>query len=188
MSILSVEAPPMSRVQIRTLASQVRDALGFRDRIFVDVGALLEFILPNVLPGFTYDVKSIEEMGNDHGLAEPDINTITLREDVYINALDGKGRDRATVLHELAHILLHKSDRISHRRAHGPPKAYQDPEWQAKVFAGEFLVPVHLIGSFTKVSDVARECGVSLDAARMQLKAYVKEGLISKGQITDLAS
>ncbi len=187
MSSLSVEAPPMSRAQIRNLAFQVREALGFRDRMFVDVGVLLEFILPKVLPGFTYDVKSLEEMGNDHGLAEPDINTITLREDVYINALDGKGRDRATVLHELAHLLLHKSDRIKHRRAQGPPKPYQDPEWQAKVFAGEFLVPAHLIGGFSKISDVARECGVSVDAARLQLRAYIKEGLIPEGQITDLA-
>lgn len=188
MTDLSIEATAMSREQIRSFALQIRKVLGLERQIYGNVAALLEFVLPSVIEGFVYDIRSKAEMGNDHGLAKPDDTTVVLREDVYERALDGHGRDRMTVLHEIGHLLLHKADRMSHRRASGPMKAFVDPEWQAKAFAGEFLVPAHLMAELHSVSAVAKACGVSLDAARFQLKTYEKEGLIPKGQIKDLAS
>lgn len=187
MSEISVEALPMSRQQIRQLARHIRVAFEIDDHLKVDVGALLEFELPKKMKGFTFDVKPISEMGDDHGFALPDMNLITLREDVYERAIYGHGRDRGTVIHELAHVLLHKSERMLHRRAVGAPVSYRDPEWQAKAFAGEFLVPAHLMEGFTSVAEVARACGVSVQCAAIQLKSYVREGLIQKGQIRDLA-
>lgn len=184
---LSVEAPPMSRKQIREFAFQVRKALGMESKLYVDIGPLLEFVLPTALNGFVYDVQEVKVMGNDHGQARPDESMIILREDVYERAVDGKGRDRGTVIHELGHLLLHKSDRMTHRRAMGPSKTYRDPEWQAKAFAGEFLVPAHLMKRFGSVTEVASVCGVSKECAKVQLFAYLREGLIEKGQIKDLA-
>lgn len=187
MADLSVEAPPMSRKQIREFTRQIRKALGIDQVVYIDVVSLLEFVLPNALPGFVLDIRDHSSMGGDHGQANPDQNMIVLREDVYEGALDGLGRDRGTVLHELGHVLLHKTERMTHRRAAGPPKTYRDPEWQAKAFSGEFLVPAHLIGGFTKIKEVADACGVSVDSAKFQLKTYLREGIIKKGQIEDLA-
>lgn len=186
MSDLNIEAAPMSRKQIRSLALKTREALGFGKVRFVPIEVLLEFVLPKAIIGFLYDIDGKEVLGDSHGLADPDNNKLTLREDVYERACEGKGRDRATVIHELAHILLHKSDRMRHRRATGPMKAFVDPEWQAKAFAGEFLVASNLLTGFTNVRQVADEFGVSVEAATIQLKAYVKDGIIKKGQITDL--
>ena len=187
MADLSFEAPPMSRKQIRELTRQIRKALGIDDVAYLDVAWLLEFVLPKALPGFVLDVRDRLNMGNDHGQAKPDHNMMVLREDVYLGALEGRGRDRGTVLHELGHILLHKSDRLTHRHADGPSKTFRDPEWQAKAFSGEFLVPAHLVAGFRSVKGVAEACGVSYDSAKFQLRAYRKEGIIEKGQIRDLA-
>jgi Zn-dependent peptidase ImmA (M78 family) len=187
MTSLSVEATPMSRKQIRSFARQVRMALGLENTLHVDIGTLLEHLMPKAMRGFIYDIRETLDMGSDHGRARPDDRVIELREDVYNGAIDGEGRDRMTVVHEIGHLLMHQSDRITHRRSFGPPIVYMDAEWQAKAFAGEFLIPVHLVQKFDSALKVAKACGVSIEAARMQLKQYTKEGLIEKGQIKDLA-
>jgi len=186
MSDLSIEAEPMSRKQIRSLALQVRELLGFKSIRYVPIEDLLEFLLPKAINGFVYDIRSKGDLGDTHGLAKPDGAKLFLREDVYERACSGKGRDRHTVIHELAHLLLHKSDRIHHRRATGPTKAFRDPEWQAKAFAGEFLVASNLLYGLTTVQQVAREFGVSVESATVQLRAYLRDGIIKKGQIVDL--
>ena len=187
MSDLSVEATPMSRAMIRQLAHKIRELLGVENEVYIDVGWLIELAMPKVMNGFVYDVQPIAQMNDNHGLAVPGECRVIIREDVYERALDGSGRDRATIVHELAHLFLHKPDRMVHRRAEGPMKAYVDPEWQAKAFAGEFLVSHKLIGTTETVKSVAKAFGVSEAAARVQLRAFVSAGLIEKGQISDLA-
>jgi len=85
-------------------------------------------------------------------------------------------------------LLLHGSDRVRYNRSTGSIKAYNDPEWQAKAFAGEFLVAAHLVHKFKTIREVAEGFGVSIQAAEYQLYQYLKEGIIKEGQIIDLAS
>ncbi|MBV6658303.1 MAG: ImmA/IrrE family metallo-endopeptidase [Devosiaceae bacterium] len=187
MSDQSVEASPMSRAMIRNLAYQTRQLLGLQSQKFIDVEALIEFGMPRVMKGFVYDIQTIEFMKDNHGLAVPSERRVIYREDVYERALDGSGRDRATIVHELAHLFLHTPDRMVNRRADGPMKAYVDPEWQAKAFAGEFLVCAQHLQGMNTAETVANTFGVSESSARVQLGAFLKEGLIKKGQINDLA-
>ena len=157
---------------------QVREAMGFKNEPYIDVEAVLDFILPQALEEFSYDVSPSRKMGENHGLALPDQRSIILREDVFERACDGKGRDRFTVMHELGHVLLHGKDRIVHRRGTGQPKTYCNPEWQADCFAGELLVAHTLIdGSMTPIQ-VAAKFGVSNDAASYQLRKLREAGTI----------
>lgn len=131
--------------------------------------------------GFTYDICEAQDMRDNHALTRHANKHIYIREDVYSRARQGHGRDRATIIHEVGHALMHTPDRVVYARnfqqgAEIP--TYAQPEWQAKVFAGEFLAPVSLMTPGMCASDVADQFGISHDAALVQMGAYAKEGLI----------
>ena len=56
----------------------------------------------------------------------------------------------------------------------GPIEAYEDPEWQAKCFAGEVMINKELVKNM-KPQEIALQCGVSLQAAEYQWRQYQKE-------------
>lgn len=132
------------------------------------------------LMGFTYDICEAKDMGDNHALTRHENKHIYIREDVYDRARQGHGRDRGTIIHEVGHALMHTPDRIMYARNFQEAEipVYAQPEWQAKVFAGEFLVPVSLLDVGASASDIAEQFGVSNDSALIQLRAYQKEGLI----------
>ena len=114
-------------------------------------------------------------MGNKHGETYPSKNLIRIREDVYLNAINGSGRDRLTIAHEIGHLLLHDDDNIALCRLEPNEKlkAYEDPEWQANAFGGELLAPSYLIKGLTNAK-VQEKCGVSEDAANVQLRTLCR--------------
>ena len=126
----------------------------------------------NAVPGFNYEIISKKEMPDKYGETFPDQKLILLREDVYLGAAKGNGRDRFTVAHEIGHLLLHQKDTISLPRLtpHKKIKRYENPEWQADAFAGELLMPAHLINGMS-ISEVQKQCGVSAKAAQYQLNS-----------------
>jgi Zn-dependent peptidase ImmA (M78 family) len=188
MSSGDIECLPLSRAQIRSFATAVRTGLGWGKEPYVDVGALLEFSLTKAIPGFIYDVRERAEMGDNHGLTNVKEKRIILRLDIYEGAPDGLGRDRMTVVHELGHLLLHSEDRILHRKAFGKPETFRDPEWQAKAFAGEFLVSELFANEFASVQEAASGFGVSEDAARYQLKQLNRDGKIKRADLRSALS
>lgn len=102
--------------------------------------------------------------------------SIIIREDVYLGALNNVGRDRMTIGHEIGHFIYHSPSRIQLARTDPSASlpAYMDPEWQATVFAAELLVPYHLINGMT-AEEVSYHCGVSLQAANIQLRTLRKK-------------
>lgn len=172
MSHIGYEAAPLSRANLRAFAAQVREGLGFATIPYIDIEKLLDFVLPRAFPDFAYAVCPASEMGNNHGLANPDERWIKLREDVHRRACEGQGRDRLTVVHELAHVLLHTRDRVMLRRGDGAPKTYKDPEWQADCFAGEFLMSYRLAGGCTGPGDLVTRFGVTPSAAGVQWRQF----------------
>lgn len=172
-------AAPLSRRQLREIAAKVRKFAEISGP-YVDIVSLLELWLPKVAPNFELVIQPASVLGNDHGRTYPSQGRIEIREDVYIRANQGNGRDRMTLAHELGHLLLH--DDVAHARSFQshPPPAYRDPEWQAKCFAAELLIPLNHIGGCAGPADIAKRFGVSMEAATYQWRVYQKEGPIRR--------
>ncbi|WP_186233588.1 ImmA/IrrE family metallo-endopeptidase [Burkholderia gladioli] len=102
-------------------------------------------------------------------------NTIVLRSDVYAAAHDGAGRHRFTAAHELGHYILHRGEGMEFpRRSTEETVPYLDSEWQANVFAREFLVDVRRCSKFPSPEAIADYYGVSLRVAEIQWRAKKK--------------
>lgn len=172
----SVVARPLSRKNIRDFAKKIRKDTGLDKCLFFPIIEFIELSLPIFDPCFELEIWSKENMGNCHGKTVPEEHRIILREDVYDNTINGRGRDRFTVAHELAHYLLHLSCNIGLARADGEIKPYEDPEWQANAFAAELLMPANLIADMS-ANLIQTKCGVSFSAASYQ------KSILSKGRL-----
>lgn len=178
MTQLGFEVTPMSRVAIRQYAVKVRGALVPTASERVSVERLLEFVVPQALPGFFLDILEGDEMQGAEGLAVPVQKRLCLRSDVYDRLCGGEGRARFTAMHELGHILLHQPDRVAYARSTQRPPAYRNPEWQADNFAVEFLMPVDLISAADTPDTLIARFGVSRKAADFRIKNLRQEGLL----------
>ena len=125
--------------------------------------------------GFHICILTKEEMGNIHGLSCPTEKCIKIREDVYERAIQGYGRDRFTLAHEVGHYILHNTKSVQLARLGEERKieAYRDPEWQANTFAAELLMPITLIDT-DDINVIAEEFGVSKSAANVRIKKIHK--------------
>lgn len=164
------EAKPQSRLSIREKAKEFRALLGVENDIYIDPIHILDIDLPKVDPDFNYQVLPVNEM-DVHGLTYPDDKMIYIREDVYVGAVNGNGRDRFTIMHEIGHCYLHQKQNIknfnnSFARGDKIP-AYKDPEWQADVFSGEVLMDSDIIKNMS-IKEIIDKCGVSFSAAKVQ--------------------
>lgn len=160
---------PKSRKDLRFLANQVRNALGLKDILWIPIVRILD-VLSEVIEDFNYEIVPDDKLPkNVHG--ETDIRTghIKIKESVYNRACDGEGRDRMTIAHEIGHYFTLCFCEFNLQRNYEKTKVppYCDPEWQAKCFAGEFMVGSHLIDGMSTL-EIVEECGVSYDAADYQ--------------------
>lgn len=163
-------AEPTSRKKLRQSARMIRVIEGVENDMFFDIVHFLEVTLPKIDPTFNFRVMPKSALGECHGLTFPDRNEIQIREDVYDRAIEGSGRDRMTMAHELGHLLHHEKQNISYARFDDSENVptYRNPEWQAEAFGGELLIPHHLMAGKTP-EQIANECKVSLNAAVCQL-------------------
>lgn len=161
-----------SRYDLRKLANLFRKMFRFENSLYFPVVEILDILTEVFSPKFSYEIVNDDELPeNTH--ADIDIATghIRIKESVYIGACEGKGRDRMTIAHEIGHFMTlrlfcYKLER-NFRKEKCP--SYRDPEWQAKCFAGELLVPAHLVKDLSP-GQIAKECGVSIDAAMFQYR------------------
>lgn len=177
MSNLGRAVVGISRVGIRDLAKVIRKGTGVaNDDRFCVVDWLEKEVCPVI--GFEIDVRDVADM-DDHALTDHTNKIIYIREDVYLGAKAGKGRDRMTIAHEVGHAVLHTPQRVVYARSFNETiPAYKDPEWQAKAFAGELLIPIEKLEIGMTPDVIAKVFGVSHDAAIAQLKVYQKENLL----------
>lgn len=161
---------PLSRSQIRAVANLLRDELGLKNIMYMPIEYIYEVLQHWGL--LEFEIVDELTMGGDEGLTFPEKNLIQIREDVYDGAVEGVGRHRFTMAHELGHLFLHRGS-VSFARSKLDIKPFEDPEWQANCFAGEFLVSKELCMEMP-IPRIAAECGVSPKAARVQKNAFDK--------------
>ena len=165
-------AEPLNRAKIREAAKAIRKIFCVENIIYLPVIQILEQAMPLLFTDFSYDIVTKSEFP-DNRHAETDIvnHVIKIREDIYNGAVNGNGRDRMTIMHEISHYILLVVCGVKLARNFDGKKvaAYQNPEWQAKALAGEIMCPHEIIKSFS-VDEIAKKCGVSKDAAQYNLK------------------
>lgn len=170
-------AQGVSRQEMRQLAYLIRKKFGYLDVWRVPVELFLDK-MRDTFEDFSYDIIPDDEWDNTFAHADTDVlsGTVRIRESIYIGACDGKGRDRMTIAHEIAHYFLICVIGVKLYRYSGKPiPTYKDPEWQAKCLAGEFMIPFHKLKELNEVPSSMRIemlCGVSSDAAKFQLERF----------------
>lgn len=166
------KASAISRKNIQDFIQNLKKMVHLENEMYFPIVQFLENILPILIPDFQLEIVPEREMGNKHGETYPSRNLIRIREDVYLGAVDGCGRDRMTIAHEIGHLLMHEGTAIALCKLAPNEKLrpFEDPEWQANAFGGELLASTYLIKGMT-AADVSEKCGVSMDAAKVQLRA-----------------
>lgn len=178
MPIYSYEVPPRSRDKIIEAALALRQALRITNPMF-PILTVVEVLLPQHDPDFSFEVKEYAELGEQHGLTRPELKEMWIREDVYKGARSGIGRDRFTIAHELGHYLLHNEPGLARTmKPKGSLPSYRCSEWQANSFAGALLIPTDVIQALRDPGAIAETCGVSFDAAVVQMKVMTQKGLL----------
>ena len=176
--MFSYEVPPLSRDKIIDAAVNLRTALRITNQMF-PILTVVEVLLPQIDEEFSFEVKDEAELGNQHGLTRPELKEMWIRDDVYEGARKGVGRDRFTIAHELGHYLLHNEPGLARTlKPKGSLPAYRCSEWQANSFAGALLIPTDVTLALRDPQAIAEACGVSLDAARVQIKVLTQKGLM----------
>lgn len=133
MSAIVQAAVPMSRADIRSVATQLRRMTGTENIPWFPIVETLELVLDQVVPGFNYDIRTVNEMGDNHGLTDFHDKLIIIREDVYEGAINGSGRDRGTIAHELGHAILHGPERLARIIRREVIRAFEDPSGRRKL-------------------------------------------------------
>lgn len=164
-----------SRLEIRTFVNEFRKDFNLDNVLYFPIDLILD-VFTLYFADFSYEVVADDGLKkNIH--AETDIlnGHIVIKESVYNRACLGYGRDRMTIAHELGHYLLHYCLEPNIKEIlHENYDISVDPEWQAKCFAGELLIPKDLV-IFMTPSEIAEKCGVSLKAAQYQKNIYLRE-------------
>lgn len=170
--MIHYKATPTSREELSNMANRLRSILGLNKTLYIPIVELLEFIFPQIDKNFDYEIVEQDKLPKGtYALTYPDDGKILIRSDVYEEACSGKARARFTIAHELCHYLIHESANISFARTVEEIPAFMNPEWQANVFAAEFLIPKDLIKGMT-IDEVVKSCGVSYQCASIQMKYY----------------
>lgn len=160
---------PKSRWQLRQLANVLRDKLGLHDTLFFPIVELLD-LMCELFEGFSYEIVPDSEFPpNIHGDTNILKQHIRIKESVYNGAANGVGRDRMTIAHEIGHYFTLCFCGFTFQRNFNKQEVptFQSPEWQAKCFAGELLIPAHLTQNMNPW-EIEMKCGVSGKAASYQ--------------------
>ena len=172
MAFNSFVSEPKSKKEIREIARAFRNYLGIDNRDYINIVDYLDIMTKHDYL-FDYEIVADDEM-EESKQAETDVinHYIRIKQSVYDRACDGNKVDRMTIAHEFGHYILICIYGISFAKnldKRGYVETYKDPEWQAAVFASEFLAPVEKIKGMSP-KQISIKFGISERAARAQLK------------------
>ena len=163
------KAKPVSRREINDFVRKLRRRFNMEYVDKIDILRFIENDIYQLYSDFKLEIVAVDDMVDPCALAEtfPDEHRMIIREDIYLKAYNGDGFARFTIAHELCHLFKHHEKNVSFCRRGTTLKTYEDPEWQADAFAGEFLAPGYLIVDKT-IQQIHQDHGVTTSAARVQ--------------------
>lgn len=167
-----LKATPLSNAVICNIVKQFRSILGIKDNAPIDILSVLELAMPLLDTEFNYSIREKKDMEVDaHAYTDHENSEIVILDEIYCLAVEGRGRDRLTIAHEIGHYLLHNKQMCIFTRAFEGEKikTYEDPEWQANAFAGELLCPAEATKNLS-IEEIVVRYKISADAARIQKK------------------
>ncbi len=134
---------PRKEVEIRNVAEQVRKLFAHPDIKLFNVVEFIERKLPEMYEEFHYEIVEPREMPDREAEMSPSEFCIRIQEPVYIKAMNGDGRSRFTLAHELGHFFLHRHQLLAFGRKseNGNIPPCRHSEWQADIFARNLLAP-----------------------------------------------
>lgn len=154
------EVKPKSKSQIAQYANYVRHQFNMQDP-YVNIVRLVEILFPKFIPDYNFRVVNDEDSDVDmrgvlaYTEAKDGKITVYVRESIYDEALQDKGRARFTLAHECGHVLMHCNENVILKRIEKFDKLSisiineRNPEWQADQFAAELLAPLSMIRGMT---------------------------------------
>lgn len=156
---------PMTSKDIEQIVTSFRDYLGVAKGKSVNTLNLIERVLPDLLPSYTFCVLPDENMPGMDGLTATGGDlTIYLSESTYVALCQGSLDAMITASHELGHLLLHSHQYPAFaKRTHDDERV--DPEWQADRFAEMWLMPREGVERCRSASHVAAKYGVTDEMA-----------------------
>ena len=165
------KSEPLSRKSISSMTMYLRRFLKLENRLYFPIMGLLESLQEISKPFYLSVVPDKDLPKNLEAYTDVLKHVITIKQSVYDGACNGNGRARFTIAHEIGHYMLAQVFGVRFQRnlPKSPMRRCENPEWQADAFAGELLVPADLLRGMS-ADEIRRECGVSSEAARVQLK------------------
>ena len=155
---------PRKEVEIRNIAEQIRKLFYPHNHKYLDVIDFLERKMPFVFEYFHYEIVEPHELPDREAEMDPIGFCIRIQEPIYEKAIENDGHCRFTIAHELGHWFLHREQTLAFGRPDrgGKIPPYRHSEWQADVFARNFLAPWSLAkgmsaGQIEKVFEVSGE-------------------------------
>lgn len=158
-------AKPKSRKKLQDVAIVLRKILKIGEYEAFPMMEMIEFMLDGF--GYVMHVCDKSELKDKYAETRISEKLLVIREDVYEQAAEGNPRHLFTLAHELGHIILHNPNTISFARQK-MCRIFEDPEWQANVFAAELLAPSIYIQGKTAL-EVSKLYKCSLKVAKIQL-------------------
>ena len=182
--------PSKSNEDIERIASAWRNALYESEIAFFDIFALLEKAGRRFQQTFGLEVieRPDHEMGKRqaYAISEGGSHRIFVRSSIVQGAKDHEPYAVGTLVHELAHIILHPGAAPKARLAISnktPPyiAPHESAEHQARVFTAAFQMPREEVKKLSSPQQIKTKFGVSLEAAKFRY-----EEVVQKSQSRDL--
>lgn len=160
-----LRADGISRAELREIAFQFRKKFQCDNILIFPILDIIDQLVDLDLLSFQI-VEDNNEIFQKNEIARYSLgdNTIYVTESVYIECINGVGRSRYTITHELAHYILNKLVGLTVIQEEDKPKSYEDPEWQADTLCAELLVPFEMTEGFT-VMELIEKCNISEECA-----------------------
>lgn len=172
---------PRSYNDLHSVSRQIRKVAkktGYIEKSVFDVAGFYEYLAAKLPDTFKFHVAEAREFPDEshEGLTKSN-GEIMIRRDVYEGALNGNGRDRFTMVHELLHWFIHREDLGLARSSNDVP-SYKCPEWQANTGASLALMPTAaVVRSNADPKTLSTLCEVSYMAAEVRCNIYKNRGI-----------